>query len=211
MTRRSLRPLTATLVALLLGSLTLGSVSAHGDPAERRDLARAWAGTLRFQSTRQAEKAGYGPFPAGVPLNECITNPAGPGAMGFHWINGDLLTTDLDPARPQVLVYAPERHGRLDLVALEYVVFKDAWDSAHPGTKPSLFGEAFKETLAPNPYDIPAFYALHVWLYRANPAGLFAPFNPRVSCDPGRRRVWTGSDTDTQFDVLVPTRRSTSS
>ena len=108
--------------------------------------------------------------------------------MGFHWINGDLLTTDLDPAKPQVLVYAPDRHGGLHLAALEYVVFKDAWDAAHPGTMPSLFGEDFMETPAPNRYEIPAFYALHVWLYRYNPTGLFEPFNPRVSCGPGEAR-----------------------
>ena len=112
-------------------------------------LAKAWVGTVRFHSTRLAEKAGYGPFPDGAPLHECISNLSGPGAMGIHWLNGALLTTDLDPAKPQVLVYAPDRHGRLDLVALEYVVFKDAWDSAHPGTMPSLFGEDFMETPAP--------------------------------------------------------------
>ena len=66
-------------------------------------------------------------------------------------------------------------------------MFKDAWDAAHPGTMPTLFGEEFMETLAPNRYEIPAFYALHVWLYRYNPTGLFAPFNPRVSCDPGHK------------------------
>ena len=40
-------------------------------------------------------------------------------------------------------------------------------------------------TGAPNRYEIPAFFALHVWLWTSNPSGLFAPFNPRVSCDPG--------------------------
>ncbi len=107
--------------------------------------------------------------------------------MGFHWLNPDLLTTDLDPTHPQVLVYAPDRHGGLHLVALEFVVFKDAWDAAHPGEMPMLFGEEFMETGFPNRYDIPAFYSLHVWLFRYNPDGLFAPFNPRVSCDPGHK------------------------
>lgn len=210
MTRRSFRLLTATLAALLLGSMAVGSASAHGHSAERRDLAKAWAATVRFHSTQQATKAGYGPFPDGVPLHECIANLKGPGAMGFHWINGDLLTTDLDPAKPQVLVYAPDRHGGLHLAALEYVVFKDAWDAAHPGTMPSLFGEDFMETPAPNRYEIPAFYALHVWLYRYNPTGLFEPFNPRVSCGPGGQTV-SSKGGGAQFDCMVPTRRSTTS
>ena len=43
-------------------------------------------------------------------------------------------------------------------------------------------GQMFMTTLAPNRYAIPSFYALHVWLWKSNPAGLFAPFNPNVSC-----------------------------
>ena len=29
---------------------------------------------------------------------------------------------------------------------------------------------------------MPIHYDLHVWLYRQNPAGIFARWNPRVSC-----------------------------
>jgi len=47
---------------------------------------------------------------------------------------------------------------------------------------PTLFGQMFMATPAPNRYDIPAFFSLHVWLWQNNPAGLFAPFNPDVSC-----------------------------
>ena len=47
---------------------------------------------------------------------------------------------------------------------------------------PSLFGEMFMATGEPNRYDIPAFFSLHLWLYQDNPAGLFTPFNPTVSC-----------------------------
>ena len=103
--------------------------------------------------------------------------------MGFHWLNGANLTTDLDPTKPQVLVYEPDRKGKLHLVALEYVVFKADWDAAHPGTMPELFGEEFMDSGFPNRYDLPQFYALHVWLWKFNPAGLFKPFNRNVSCD----------------------------
>lgn len=186
MHRRSTRLLAATIAALLLGTVAVGAASAHGrHHHHRHDLHRAAAATAKFHSLARASKAGYGPFPEGVPLHECISNLSGPGAMGYHWLNPDLLTTELDPTRPQVLVYAPDRHGHLHLVALEFVVFKDAWDAEHPGRMPRLFGQEFMETPAPNRYEIPAFYALHVWLFKYNPAGLFAPFNPRVSCDPG--------------------------
>ena len=40
-------------------------------------------------------------------------------------------------------------------------------------------------TPAPNRYAIPAFWSLHAWIYKDNPTvpdGMFAPFNPDVSC-----------------------------
>ena len=48
-----------------------------------------------------------------------------------------------------------------------------------------LFGQMFMDSGFPNRYEIPQFYALHVWLWKFNPSGLFKPFNPNVSCNPG--------------------------
>jgi hypothetical protein len=53
----------------------------------------------------------------------------------------------------------------------------------------------FMETGFPNRFDIPAFYSLHVWLWEFNPSGLFAPFNPRVSCDGASGSASAGSST----------------
>ena len=102
--------------------------------------------------------------------------------MGFHYINGSFLDDRIDSRHPEALVYAPNSEGHLRLVALEYVVFQDAWKATHGNTVPRLFGQKFMATGAPNRYAIPAFYSLHVWLYKTNPAGIFAPFNPNVSC-----------------------------
>jgi hypothetical protein len=171
------RLLTAIVVAISLCAVALGSVLAAPS-----DLARAKAATARFNSLTQASAAGYGLPPSG-PLHECIASfVASEGAMGFHFINGALLDTVVDPTAPEALVYAEKANGELELVALEYVVFKEPWDAAndHP---PMLFGEMFMEILAPNRYEIPAFYALHAWIWQDNPAGTFAPFNPTVSCD----------------------------
>ena len=99
--------------------------------------------------------------------------------MGFHLINGSLLDGVVDAARPEALVYAPDKHGKLKLVALEYVVFADAWTG---DDAPSLFGEDFMLTPSPNRYEIPAFWALHAWIYEGNPAGTFEPFNQNVTC-----------------------------
>ena len=93
-------------------------------------------------------------FPAGVPLHECISSFDNTGAMGFHWLNGGNLTTDLDPTKPQVLVYEPDRRGKLHLVALEYVVFKADWVAAHGDTdaepvRRGLHGQRLPEPLRP--------------------------------------------------------------
>jgi hypothetical protein len=48
---------------------------------------------------------------------------------------------------------------------------------------PQLFRNApFDLTAAPNRYGLAAFYSQHVWLWKANPAGVLAMWNPRVVC-----------------------------
>lgn len=162
------------VVTALAGVITVTSVLAGNDPIQQAKQA-----TARFNSTVQAEKAGYGPFPPGVPLHECIMAMDASGGMGVHWVNGPLLDDKLDPASPEVLVYAPKANGDLELVALEYVIF----DSAVPaGTTPSIFGQDLTFVPEGNRYEIPAFWQRHIWLYDQNPAGLFKDFNPNVSC-----------------------------
>ncbi|HET7472156.1 MAG TPA: hypothetical protein VFJ71_03425 [Candidatus Limnocylindrales bacterium] len=179
MNRFAPRLLAGLFTVFALGSLIAGQALAAGG-----NLAAVRAATAQFNSTAQADAAGYGPFPAGVPLHECISNLSGPGAMGFHWVNGAYIDGVADPLHPEVLVYAPDSHGKLKLVALEYVIFQADWYANHPqGSMPELFGQMFMATGSPNRYDIPAFFALHVWLYDSNPAGMFANFNPTVSCD----------------------------
>jgi hypothetical protein len=175
--RRTLRILGSAIGALLVSSALVGTVTAGGS-----SLNRARDATEDFRSLNEATEAGYGLPPAGVPLHECIWSLDGTGAMGFHYINGSLLDDKISATHPEALVYAPNRNGNLRLVALEYVVFQDAWKATHGNTRPMLFGQMFMATGSPNRYAIPAFYSLHVWLYKTNPAGIFAPFNPNVSC-----------------------------
>lgn len=186
MTRKSLRWASALVSATLLASLAVSGASAHGNgPGGGRDLAAVRAATARFHDVKLAIAAGYGQPPAPAPLHDCISSFDGSGAMGFHFINGSLLDTTVDPRKPEALVYAPDRHGKLHLVALEYVVFQAPWMEAHGSEMPTLFGQMFMSTAEPNRYQIPAFFSLHVWLWQDNPSGLFAPFNPTVSCDSG--------------------------
>ena len=123
--------------------------------------------TSRFHSTTQAIKAGY------IPDDHCVSVP-GLGGMGFHWANPTLVDGVFDPLQPEAVLYAPGPDGNLRLVALEYIVMNQ-------GQPRPMFGS--------QPFDIngvpglPPHWSLHVWLYENNPAGMFTPFNPNVSCD----------------------------
>ncbi|HEX2756364.1 MAG TPA: hypothetical protein VHM48_12920 [Candidatus Limnocylindrales bacterium] len=177
MTRRRSRLAAAALAAMVLGAGLVGSATAG-----HSDLNAVRAATARFHSLAAAGKGGFGQPPAPAPLHECISSLDGTGAMGFHYINGSRLDKVLDPTLPEVLVYAPDADGKLHLAALEYVIFQADWYADHAaGTMPTLLGQ----DMMPNNgarFQIPPFFALHVWLFQDNPSGMFAPFNPDVSC-----------------------------
>jgi hypothetical protein len=46
----------------------------------------------------------------------------------------------------------------------------------------AVFGQQFNFTPAGNRYGLPAFYSLHAWIWKHNPSGTFAMWNPTVSC-----------------------------
>ena len=167
----------AALLLVVAGTVVGVALSATGaDP----QIATARKATSKFQRLDVAVTSRYDLL---VDANKiaCIDLP-GAGAMGIHFVNGDLVGDPaVLPGKPEALVYAPQKNGRLKLAALEYVTIKSAWDETHAGP-PSLFGRTFNLTLAPNRYGLPAFYSLHAWIWKTNPAGMFAPYNPKVSC-----------------------------
>ena len=112
--------------------------------------------------------------------------PGGPGqvpypagGMGVHFFNVTLMGK-LDPLKPQVLVYQPVG-GKLRLVAAEYFVPL----SPEVKERPQLLGQPFDGPMAGHhplmPHEL-KHYDLHVWFWKKNPAGLFAPTNPDVKC-----------------------------
>jgi hypothetical protein len=128
-----------------------------------QDVRRA---TARFHSTVQATKAGY------AEASPCVAAP-GLGGMGFHWVSDGLVDPVFDAAAPEAVLYAPTKNGRPELVAVEYIVI----DVGQPA--PTFGSQPFDVGGTPVPV---AHWSLHVWLYRENPNGTFAPFNPAVSC-----------------------------
>jgi hypothetical protein len=148
--------------------------AATGNAAEDTLVAQVRAGTERFKKLERAQDAGYGLF------HGCVSGPQG-GAMGVHFVNGDLVGDgEIDASKPEAIMY--EWHdGRPQIVGVEFVVIADQWNAAHDGP-PVLGGQLFTYNTAPNRYGIPAFYALHVWAWRPNPDGVFSDWNRKVSC-----------------------------
>lgn len=112
----------------------------------------------------------------------CVSDPT-LGAMGYHALNPALRNdAELSLLEPDVLVYERMKNGKFRLNAVEYFVLKSTWDAAHGGAgaaPPVLFGE--NVPLSNHPPFGP-HYELHVWLFQHNPSGMFAPWNPTVSC-----------------------------
>jgi len=170
-----------------------------GDPS----LDEARAATAKFKDVNVALREGY----VRDPMDHCVTAvemglPAGAGAMGIHYIRPDLLGLlpgaptarvngtgrHTDFRNPAILIYEPQADGSLELVAIENLVFQKSWHAAGHTGKPSYLGVAY-DTMADDPataldeaHMFEPHYDRHVWLYRANPSGVFTPFNPAVSC-----------------------------
>ena len=171
-----MKTLNRVLIGLAAVSLASCSSAGMSHDASRAPLAEeVRRATQRYQDVTAATAAGYALFLG------CVSSPQG-GAMGIHYVNGDLVGDGkLDASRPEALIYEP-KGGKLELVGVEYIVIAAAWDAANK-TPPTLMGQLFHHNPSPNRYGIPAFYALHVWAWRHNPHGTFVDWNPRVSCD----------------------------
>lgn len=107
-----------------------------------------------------------------IPITACFELP-GTGGMGFHYGNGALIDGTVHPLFPEVVLVEPE-NGRERVVGFEFIVPFDQWTDASP---PKLFGQEFMRNEA---FGI---YALHVWVLKPNPAGIFADWNPNVNCN----------------------------
>jgi hypothetical protein len=133
--------------------------------------------TERFKDVAVAEREGYGL------LFGCVTGGDW-GAMGLHYANLSLVVDgELDPAHPEIVLYEPAPNGRLRMTGADYLVLAADWDAKHPGEPPQLMGQLLHLFEAPNRFGLPAFYTLHVWAWKDNPAGTFVNWHPKVSCD----------------------------
>lgn len=131
--------------------------------------------TAPYHNIEKAVAAGY------VLDAACISHPT-LGAMGYHAVNYTLRNDGaINLLEPDVLVYEKKPNGGYRLVAVEYFELVSSWEAEHGAgaAPPTLFGANVPIS------DHPPFgphYELHVWLFKHNPSGIFANWNPTVSC-----------------------------
>ena len=181
------RRLLALLIAAALAALPATAAASPGPLQAARTL------TARYHSIVQSALDGYST--AGEP---CVASPFG--TMGIHAVNfglaGDL---EIDPLRPEILLYLPDESGDLQLVGVEYFEVALAntesgpapWFATDPNDlpplgwfnpAPSVFGQTFEGPMPGHNPSMPWHYDRHVWLWADNPDGMFATWNPSLSC-----------------------------
>jgi hypothetical protein len=192
-----------TLVALAAASASAMAFAYPTSPRQGEpSLEQVRAATQRFRDVKVALAEGY----VRDPMDVCDTadmmgRPASLGAMGIHFFRPDILGikkppnprvdgdgTHTDFLKPGILIYEPQADGSLELVAVENLVFQKAWHGAGNPKPPTFHGVEY-DRMQDNPatsideaHMFEPHYDRHVWLYRSNPNGVFAQFNPAVSC-----------------------------
>jgi hypothetical protein len=190
------------MISLFAAAAALAMTAAPAPAAGEPDLASLRASTARFKDVNVALAEGYVAPPAGMcETAERMGLPAKLGGMGIHYFRPDLLQisgppnprvdgtgTHTDFSKPAILIYEPQADGSLALVAIENLVFEKAWKAAGHTAPPSFQGSQF-DHMADDPatstdeaHMFEPHYDKHVWLHRDNPNGMFAQFNPNVSC-----------------------------
>ena len=166
-------------LALLLGCASTPTVTdagttgqasfAKGKADEAKALADLRQATAKFHSFAAAGTAGWS-----TQITGCVSNP-GVGAMGFHYGNVDLIDGTVRPEAPQLLLYEPQKDASMRLVGVEYIIpYSFVSRESDP---PVLFGQEFSQV------DAFGLWGLHVWVWRENPAGMYKPWNAKVTCD----------------------------
>jgi hypothetical protein len=188
-------------------AIIAAALAAAAPSAAEPDLATIRAATARYKDVKVALAEGYVPAPGSTcEAAPHMGQPAELGGMGIHYFRPDMLGisgppnprvsgtgTHTDFNKPAILIYEPQADGSLELVAVENLVFEASWKAAGHKAPPSFDGRPY-ERMADDPatpideaHMFEPHYDRHIWAWRDNPNGLYAPFNPNVSCDHGNQ------------------------
>lgn len=157
------------IITILAGFAVIVGVVAVIMVETAPDLNQVREDILPLQTALSAEAAGY----QNVDFERCVSSSEG--TMGYHYVNFNLLDLDLDPSNPEILVFVPGDDGELRLGAVEYAIPIDLWDEGSV-VPPRILGQPLHAN------EELGLYVLHAWIYVENPSGVFADWNPEVSC-----------------------------
>jgi hypothetical protein len=107
------------------------------------------------------------------------------GAMGYHHANPQFMDATVDVTRPEILLYERFVSGEYRLNGVEFIVPYRSWP--RDSTPPTVMGQTMLQE------DNLNFWYRHVWVWKANPDGLFANFHPGISCSAESRKVFKPS------------------
>ena len=194
----------ATALSFAATGLSVADSPGPGEPT----LAEVRAVTEKYQDVNVALAEGYIRDPSDMcETADMMGRPASQGAMGVHYFRPDMLGimappdpappnprvngngTHTDFRAPAILIYEPQADGSMQLVAVENLVFQASWAAAGHSSPPTFHGVPYDNmqddpaTAPDEAHNFEPHFDRHVWIYRENPAGVFYPLNPAVSCE----------------------------
>jgi hypothetical protein len=142
--------------------------AAAAGTSEAADLAVLRQLTAGYGDLDAARAAGYTER-----ITPCWYHPAH-GAQGYHYARTELIDGQVSLHEPEILMYEPMADGSEQFIGIEYIVPFDAWEQSSP---PELLGRQFMRN------ERLGLWVLHVWLGKDNPSGMYADWNPNVTCE----------------------------
>jgi hypothetical protein len=159
--------------ATLFSLAALGCSDSTQVSQQDQDLASLRQAVAGIQNLTAAQAAGYTTVAADpTDGHTCFSDPTG--GMGIHYLNTALVDDTVIVTKPELMIYEPQQDGSMTFVGVEYIIPYAIRGPDQPA--PVLFGQTFMKS------DYLQLWALHAWIGRKNPSGMFAMWNPSVSC-----------------------------
>ncbi len=145
------------------------STSADEEIDIDRLISEIRAATQAYRDIEAAKAAGWNTM-----LSPCVAHPT-EGGMGYHMGRMQFFDGRTNHLEPQVLLYEPTQGGGMEFIGVEYIIPFDILPAS--SEPPMILGEHYHQN-----HQL-GFWALHVWTEKDNPSGMFADWNPSVSCE----------------------------